>query len=116
MGVVHIKVKQHHKNIHLNEQEKEMNAMRIHQRGLEGRIQCRGRHRPRRAAVIGGGPSGIQAAGQLMKRNFQVTVFERYSQLGGIWCYEKMTIFRNQVRCKGSSLSSLSKCHLCTRI
>ena len=43
----------------------------------------------RRAAVIGGGPSGIQAAGQLMKLGFQVTVFERHAQLGGIWYYER---------------------------
>jgi NADPH-dependent glutamate synthase beta subunit-like oxidoreductase len=40
------------------------------------RNQRKKSQRPRRAAVIGGGPSGIQAAGQLMKRNFQVTVFE----------------------------------------
>jgi thioredoxin reductase len=46
-------------------------------------------HRPHRAAVIGAGPSGIQAAGQLVQRNFHVTVFERHSQPGGIWCYEK---------------------------
>jgi thioredoxin reductase len=46
-------------------------------------------HRLRRAAVIGAGPSGIQAAGELMKKNFHVTVFERHSQPGGIWCYEK---------------------------
>lgn len=43
----------------------------------------------RRAAVIGGGPSGIQAAGELMKQGFYVTLFERHNQLGGIWCYEK---------------------------
>jgi thioredoxin reductase len=52
-------------------------------------IQRKETQRPRRAAVIGGGPSGIQAAGQLIKRNFHVTVFERHSQLGGIWYYEK---------------------------
>ena len=55
----------------------------------EGIIQSRETHRTRRAAVIGCGPSGIQAAGQLMKRDFQVTVFERHAQLGGIWCYER---------------------------
>ena len=41
------------------------------------------------AAVIGGGPSGIQAAGELMKRGFQVTIFERHGQLGGTWAYER---------------------------
>lgn len=46
-------------------------------------------HLRRRAAVIGAGPSGIQAAGELVKRNFHVTVFERHNQSGGIWCYEK---------------------------
>jgi len=60
-----------------------------HLQDREGRIQSKETHRSRRAAVIGGGPSGIQAAGQLMKRNFQVTVFERHGQLGGMWCYEK---------------------------
>ncbi len=60
-----------------------------HLQDREGRIQSSETHHPRRAAVIGGGPSGIQAAGQLMKRNFQVIVFERYGQLGGIWCYER---------------------------
>ena len=46
-------------------------------------------HRLHRAAVIGVGPSGIQAAGELAKRGFHVTVFERHSRPGGIWCYEK---------------------------
>jgi len=55
----------------------------------EGQIQSGETYTPLRAAVIGGGASGIQAAGELMKRNFQVTVFERHSQLGGIWCYKR---------------------------
>ena len=41
------------------------------------------------AAVIGCGPSGLQAAGELLKQNFKVTIFERHSQLGGTWCYDR---------------------------
>lgn len=42
-----------------------------------------------KAAVIGGGPSGIQAAGELMKQNFHVTLFERHPHLGGTWAYAR---------------------------
>jgi len=68
------------------------NASAVHLTHLqdsERRIQSVEKHHRRRAAVLGGGPSGIQAAGQLMNRDFHVTVYERHGQLGGIWCYEK---------------------------
>ncbi|MDX1415066.1 MAG: NAD(P)-binding domain-containing protein [Candidatus Promineifilaceae bacterium] len=60
-----------------------------HLQNSKGPVRGRETGRLRCAAVIGGGPSGIQAAGQLMKRNFHVTVYERHGQLGGIWCYER---------------------------
>ena len=64
-------------------------ASPTHLPGRERLSQSNETDRPRRAAVIGGGASGLEAAGELMKRNFQVTLFERHSQLGGMWCYER---------------------------
>jgi dimethylaniline monooxygenase (N-oxide forming) len=36
-------------------------------------------------AVVGAGPSGLVAAKVLMDDGFDVTIFDRHKQLGGIW-------------------------------
>jgi cation diffusion facilitator CzcD-associated flavoprotein CzcO len=46
---------------------------------------------PLRACVIGAGPGGVAAAKVLIEDGFDVTVFDRYLEVGGIWgagrCY-----------------------------
>ena len=37
----------------------------------------------RRIAIIGGGPAGLTAAAFLRKKGYDVTIFEKYSELGG---------------------------------
>ena len=39
-------------------------------------------------AIIGAGASGLVAAKVLLEDGFNVTLFERNKQLGGIWCEE----------------------------
>lgn len=41
----------------------------------------------RKAAVIGGGPAGITAAGDLIRLGHRVTVFESFKELGGVLVY-----------------------------
>jgi glutamate synthase (NADPH) small chain len=41
----------------------------------------------RKAAIIGGGPAGITAAGDLIKLGHKVTVFESFEELGGVLIY-----------------------------
>lgn len=41
----------------------------------------------RKAAVVGGGPSGLSCAYQLAKAGFAVTVYEAYEELGGMLRY-----------------------------
>jgi NADPH-dependent 2,4-dienoyl-CoA reductase/sulfur reductase-like enzyme len=36
-------------------------------------------------AIIGAGISGVVSAAHLLRRNVQVTVFERNSAVGGVW-------------------------------
>jgi 2,4-dienoyl-CoA reductase-like NADH-dependent reductase (Old Yellow Enzyme family) len=40
--------------------------------------------RPRRAVVVGAGPAGLEAAYRLASKDFEVTVFERSLQIGGL--------------------------------
>jgi dimethylaniline monooxygenase (N-oxide forming) len=42
----------------------------------------------RSVAIIGAGASGLVAAKVLLEDGFNVTVFERQGQLGGIWSKE----------------------------
>ncbi|KAJ7770517.1 FAD/NAD-P-binding domain-containing protein [Mycena metata] len=44
-----------------------------------------------RVAVIGAGPSGLQAAAQLLAANLSVRLFERSPQPGGTWHYTENT-------------------------
>jgi flavin-binding monooxygenase-like protein len=52
---------------------------------------------PSRTAILGAGPAGLAAAKLARGRNHAVTVFERWSQIGGIWnpasngAYESVT-------------------------
>ncbi|NBE56915.1 NAD(P)-binding protein, partial [Streptomyces boluensis] len=45
-----------------------------------------------RACVVGAGPGGIVTAKVLLENGFDVTVFDKYQQVGGIWsaegCYD----------------------------
>ncbi|KAJ7247040.1 hypothetical protein C8J57DRAFT_1081227 [Mycena rebaudengoi] len=47
-----------------------------------------------RVAVIGAGPSGLQAAAHLLSTNFSVRLFERAQAPGGNWFYTDETPFR----------------------
>lgn len=38
----------------------------------------------KKVAVIGGGPAGLSAAANLARNGYEVTIFEKYAQLGGI--------------------------------
>jgi glutamate synthase (NADPH) small chain len=41
----------------------------------------------RRAAIVGGGPAGLMAAGDLIKLGHKVTVFDSFQELGGVLIY-----------------------------
>jgi glutamate synthase (NADPH) small chain len=41
----------------------------------------------RKAAVVGGGPAGLMAAGDLIRLGHKVTVFESFHEPGGVLCY-----------------------------
>ena len=43
--------------------------------------------RPQRVAIIGGGPAGLSAAYQLLRRGYGVTLYESKGQLGGLMRY-----------------------------
>lgn len=47
-----------------------------------------------RVAVIGAGPSGLQAAAQLLDANLSVRLFERSPHPGGTWYYTENTPVR----------------------
>ena len=46
-------------------------------------------HPIRRVAVIGAGPSGLQAASALIEQGFEVRLFERTKNPGGNWHYNE---------------------------
>lgn len=51
-----------------------------------------------KAAIVGGGLSGITAAFELSKKGFQVTIFEKSDRLGGsIWNYEGKYIQKERI-------------------
>ncbi|KAJ7144255.1 hypothetical protein C8R44DRAFT_725212 [Mycena epipterygia] len=52
-------------------------------------------HHPiKRVAVVGAGPSGLQATAQLVKHNFTVRLFDRAPHPGGNWQYSEETPVR----------------------
>jgi NADPH-dependent glutamate synthase beta subunit-like oxidoreductase len=52
-------------------------------------------HHPiKRVAVVGAGPSGLQAAVRLVEHNFTVRLFDRAPHPGGNWHYSEETAVR----------------------
>ncbi|WVQ94357.1 hypothetical protein IAU59_001436 [Kwoniella sp. CBS 9459] len=45
----------------------------------------------KRVAIIGGGPAGVPAARQLRDAGLEVTIFERQSEVGGVWNWKETT-------------------------
>ncbi|NUN93818.1 MAG: NADPH-dependent glutamate synthase [Verrucomicrobiae bacterium] len=43
--------------------------------------------RPERVAIVGSGPAGIAAAGELLRRGYRVTIFEALHEPGGVLMY-----------------------------
>jgi len=61
--------------------------------------------KPSRIIIIGGGPAGVAAAGELARKNNQVILVEQFSSLGGV-------VFRHDFHNNSCSLipKSISKC------
>jgi len=51
--------------------------------GREREFQIRKAEKPKRIAIIGGGPAGLEAARVAAQRNHQVTIYEKEKKLGG---------------------------------
>jgi 2,4-dienoyl-CoA reductase-like NADH-dependent reductase (Old Yellow Enzyme family)/thioredoxin reductase len=51
--------------------------------GREREFQIRKAEKPKRIAIIGGGPAGLEAARVAALRNHQVTIYEKEKELGG---------------------------------
>lgn len=47
----------------------------------------------RRVAVIGAGISGVVTAAHLSREGIDVTVFERSSAAGGVWCVDLLSLY-----------------------
>ena len=43
--------------------------------------------KPKKIAVIGGGPAGLTSAAFLAREGYKVTIFEKYNYLGGLLCH-----------------------------
>ncbi|MCA8928946.1 MAG: NAD(P)-binding domain-containing protein [Alphaproteobacteria bacterium] len=64
------------------------NVQSVFQRDLQGPVAGPNRRGAKRVAVIGAGACGLAAAKYLLEADFDVTVFEIGSQIGGMWCYK----------------------------
>ena len=64
------------------------NVQSVYQRGLNAPVAGPNRSSNKRVAIIGAGACGLAAAKYLLEAQFDVTVFEIGSQIGGMWCYE----------------------------
>ena len=51
--------------------------------GREREFRIRKAEKPKRIAIIGGGPAGLEAARVAAQRNHQVTIYEKEKELGG---------------------------------
>lgn len=54
---------------------------------------------PKRVAVVGGGPAGMQAACELAQKGHSVTLFERSPKLGGLLEYADHIPFKHDIAC-----------------
>ncbi len=66
--------------------------------GREATLTSRATDRPRRVAVVGGGPAGLEAARVLGQRGHRVTLFEQEDTLGGQLRYAAMVPGKGEFR------------------
>jgi 2,4-dienoyl-CoA reductase-like NADH-dependent reductase (Old Yellow Enzyme family)/thioredoxin reductase len=66
--------------------------------GREKRFAIGASSKPRKVAVIGGGPAGLSAAAWARRRNHEVTLYERDSVLGGNLHLSAMLPYRDEQR------------------
>ena len=66
--------------------------------GREKRFAIGASSKPRKVAVIGGGPAGLSAAAWARQRNHEVTLYERDSVLGGNLHLSAMLPYRDEQR------------------
>lgn len=59
---------------------------------IKGKMEDRQRLQVKTVGVIGAGVSGVASAVHLRKAGLQVTVFERNSHVGGVWCVARSFI------------------------
>jgi len=64
-----------------------MTTQSVYQRGLSAPVAGPNRFGRQRVAIIGAGASGLCCAKYLLQANFDVTLFEIGTQIGGMWCY-----------------------------
>jgi len=65
--------------------------------GFEGRLEVEPAPAPRRLAVVGGGPAGLEAARVLALRGHQVTLYEQH-KLGGLLNQASAPSFKSDLR------------------
>ena len=69
--------------------------------------------------IIGSGPAGLAAAEQLRKKNYKVTIYDRYDRPGGLLIYgipnfklEKTIVNRRTERLKNSGINFVLDCDI----
>ncbi|CAG9946890.1 unnamed protein product [Clonostachys rosea f. rosea IK726] len=53
-----------------------------------------------KVAVIGAGPTGLAMLKTLKEDGFSATLYERRSQVGGLWAYTENTAWTTALKCK----------------
>ncbi|MCR5845022.1 MAG: FAD-dependent oxidoreductase, partial [bacterium] len=66
--------------------------------GRESRFDLRKSDSPKKVAVIGGGPAGLEAARQLSNKGHSVTLFEKGDELGGMFILASAASFKQDMR------------------
>ena len=72
-------------SVKINELEDFVNTW-AEEKGIEYQLKCKDKN-GMKVAVIGGGPAGLGCAAELAKKGFDVTIFEREDNLGGVLRY-----------------------------